>query len=685
MKDMASSEEEQIGYAQIEAIAWSDDGQFNLSLEAAFAEDCDASLSSVAAMLGCRRDSRASAGDILKRNVFTLRPVSVNAFLPWRGSGGVLPKRTVSGSAELRILADERGCVLSGALRTLTDQSSKKALARRATDQTGVLTQTSGPKISSRDVVRTADLVLSSDFREVANRYSMDLSTILDRTRDGLDTLAESAKSWTRQGNRNQMLARTARVQAVCLLELNQNSELEDTVKKEFNSELVIHNSETVLRVRISEICETESDVTARLQFLRMKIESISVAVLALEELRRNIDAQTTLLRKLMSGASRDSTISREEWEDTYAEILELRANCLLKLAETSSLINDEMDRGSTEWVESLDSKSASLRDDFEQLGRELSLLPQASSKRPAVEEVRQADAANASSIEILEMRNVFKQIRGVMIQRRHGEDRGGQMTPRSIELHPFLNRDSIFQEMQASLMVTTLMTATCGIILGVLIQNAAGAVGKSIWSLQSSSLQWDFGILFVATFAFFYSTLICANAVGRLARQSTTLIDHQLDRAAAYSEYLGKYPFVISVTMVLITVLGEARIWVQLLVGILGWLLVVSYSTTKGIAMLTTDFGDGRIGSDSLRRIIQGVVVFLSLSLMVVLPILSADLKSALALTWLSVGTGISTVLMLSILATMTWLSTAMPTPSDALHFKVHSWDRLGRERDSW
>jgi len=242
------------------------------------------------------------------------------------------------------------------------------------------------------------------------------------------------------------------------------------------------------------------------------------------------------------------------------------------------------------------------------------------------------------------------------------------QDTPtRVVMLHPFANRDAIFQELHGTLLVTTMMTATSGIILGLLLQHSLKSPGVN----GINGFPIEVVYLFVATFAFFLSTLISANAIAKLARETTVLVDVDLDRAAVVSEYLGKYCFLIAIPLAVIRYYENPRI--TAIVAALGWMTFVAYHGFGRIARIYRDFGgkgvNKRIGTSAARD----TVIYLMFALVALMFIFAQIGNSAFEISF--------GILLLAVLLSLTALAVVLPLPIDRFTIVVDECDAVGRE----
>lgn len=658
-------------FVAMESAAEVDDGLMFGGLKSSLLSGTDPQVAATSAALGCRHDIRASKSHQLNQDVYSLRPANIRGFVPWRGVGGDIKKRVVEGTADIRFMPTREAQVVTASLQWATGGVRSKSPPRD-----GNVQQIAGPAADERDLERVSDLMLSLNFRQEADTYSLDISGIVDSVQERLYALRAALVASSRSRENTFSHKSSARIRLTGIIAIDDSIKglpVRNTVTGTVN----VHNSETIVTIHVRIGVGTQGDVFASTQQLKADVEVLALRALALDVMRVNLLSQTSLLVKLMRGAGETSTMAREDWQDSYSEFLSARADFIV--LSDSSNIDVDPNLGVQDLLTAtrMVAHERLYREDFERFGRELALLPPSTGKIPLSDGINQADPLAQRAIEILEERKIRTQVKMLLKDRREGFTRTLETVPKKmISIHPFFNRDAVFQEMQASLTVTTLMTATSGIILSVVVQAASKNTKLDV--IQP----WDLALLFIATFAFFYSTLICANAVSRLARQSTILVEEQLDRAAAYAEYLGKYPFIMSLTMVLIASLHGVGLWVQILVGALGVSLIVGYSKAKGISLLMSDFGASGIGTNRSRMAIQ-ICIGTSCAALAVTTILATD--HWYSPTVLSVVTGLASTLLLAILCAVTLLSSEMPKKSNTLHYTVDLWDKLGKEREFW
>jgi hypothetical protein len=231
----------------------------------------------------------------------------------------------------------------------------------------------------------------------------------------------------------------------------------------------------------------------------------------------------------------------------------------------------------------------------------------------------------------------------------------------KQIDIHPFRNRWALFEELGASIALTTFMTTTSVVFLGLVLAPASGGTALG-------GLNLDVLFLFIASFGFFFSTLLYSNASGHLARHGTTRFEGLIENANRVSEYLGVYPLLLALPLTVARYLGHG--FVPITVAALAWVSMLAYHYARDSSLLERDISDDTIGSDRWRT-----RIFVPLLLVV------------MGLTFVGTLTGLDPVakvgglcfgfLMLLYLV----FSALVPERQDQRKYEVHHWDVLGEE----
>lgn len=236
----------------------------------------------------------------------------------------------------------------------------------------------------------------------------------------------------------------------------------------------------------------------------------------------------------------------------------------------------------------------------------------------------------------------------------------------RNIELHPFENRSALFEELQVSIAMATFMTAASILFLGVILDDASerpralfDAVGIDVF------------FLFIASFGFLFATLVYANLSGRLARHGTTHFERRIELANSVSEYLGVYPLLFALPLVVARYLDNNQIaWA---VAGLSLLSLIGYHYTPNVSLLERDIGDRAIGTNRIRKRVIIPLLVVSTALMY-----SGRLTDLRPLEL--VGFGLVCLVVIAIFV----FSLAAPERQEPTKYEVNTWDALGEERRS-
>ena len=252
----------------------------------------------------------------------------------------------------------------------------------------------------------------------------------------------------------------------------------------------------------------------------------------------------------------------------------------------------------------------------------------------------------------------------------------------RTIELHPFSNRETILSSISARLNASTLLTATSGLLLGLLLSGN--------WSTSHSAPPYEILLLFLSTFAFFFETLLLAHA-SRQMIYTTINVSARTEQANAVSLFLGQFPFLVALPLsivqalyppvdngasgsldgdelflaIVVSLLGVTMAAVYLEVSQSGKFQINSYISRRGSRL------GAHIFSDKERRLLVGCLHVCS-------AILFFDRIHNGALEW---GSWIVISLMIGLLLMMTWLSWLVAGLEQFRHYEVDGWDQMGEE----
>lgn len=220
------------------------------------------------------------------------------------------------------------------------------------------------------------------------------------------------------------------------------------------------------------------------------------------------------------------------------------------------------------------------------------------------------------------------------------------------IEVHPFSNRFALFEEINASLFLTTFMTTTSFLFLGVILNKD---------TYQSIDVLY----LFVAAFSFLFATLIFANASSTLARYNTVSFERQVEIGNRLAEYLGVYPLLLAAPVTITRFLGRG--WVSISVACLDIGLFLGYNLLSDASLLERDIQKHAIGTDRWR---YGFLI--SLTTFMITAFTGVLISCYPAQIVGAVGFGIEILVLCG-------LSTILPERSDQREYYVDDWDVIG------
>lgn len=231
----------------------------------------------------------------------------------------------------------------------------------------------------------------------------------------------------------------------------------------------------------------------------------------------------------------------------------------------------------------------------------------------------------------------------------------------KEIEVHPFRNRWALFEELNSSIALTTFMTTTSVVFLGLVLAPSSGGA-------RLGGLNLDVLFLFIASFGFFFSTLLYSNASGQLARHGTTRFEGLIENANRVSEYLGVYPLLLALPLTVSRYLGHG--FVPITVSILAWVSMLAYHYARNSSLLERDISDTTMGSNRWRRRVFIPLLLVTMGLTFVGTLTDVDVLA-------KAGGLLYGALMLLYLA----FSALVPERGDPSVYEVHSWDVLGEE----
>ena len=298
------------------------------------------------------------------------------------------------------------------------------------------------------------------------------------------------------------------------------------------------------------------------------------------------------------------------------------------------------------------------------------------------------------SSVEIESKRPLIERLVGGYSQLAKLEAKASrQRRPRLVEFHPFSRLPLIAQSISGRLTAATMMTATSGLLLGLLVGDGSVFSDGITVGVSRRPPPIDILLLFVSTFSFFFETLMLAYA-SRCLSFSTVGISRLTERASDVSIYLGQYSFVVALPLAVSRLVGRD--------GLEGDTLVLSISICLlAMAFLIIYFRVIQAGSfallsnpkvgktDSLQYCVfsprERSVLFAVLDLMAALLFLSTVLQLANVgpdLEWMMWPVAIGLIVILLALVVLAWRLAGIV---ELRYFEVDEWDLMGSERDSF
>ncbi len=127
-------------------------------------------------------------------------------------------------------------------------------------------------------------------------------------------------------------------------------------------------------------------------------------------------------------------------------------------------------------------------------------------------------------------------------------------------EIDPALN------EIQVGVSFTSFMTGVTLFFVGLLITQ---------FKVFDSSINIPILFLIISTFGFLYSTLIFANASGKIARSNKKDVRKYMNLGDALSEYLGVYLLVLAIPLVINIIAVDNFLKIATVVAALGGLVI--------------------------------------------------------------------------------------------------------------
>lgn len=252
----------------------------------------------------------------------------------------------------------------------------------------------------------------------------------------------------------------------------------------------------------------------------------------------------------------------------------------------------------------------------------------------------------------------------------------------RLVELHPFRNRDMIMATVGSRITTSALLTATAGLLLGLLLSNPD--------NLESPI---DSLLLLVSTIAFFFETLILSHGA-RMLQFTTKAVALRSERASGVALFLGQYAFAIALPMAMTRLMASGGLsaggrFLSYVVSVLALVTMVIYfeiieaGSFKLMSLPAIRDGSGgsegairRYGKFGARgdRVVVGV-----LHLMAIIVLFSVLLGLPEWLRWSAVSL---LLVLLAVMAAMSWLVSGY---EGYFYYEVDEWDCMGEEERSF
>ena len=264
----------------------------------------------------------------------------------------------------------------------------------------------------------------------------------------------------------------------------------------------------------------------------------------------------------------------------------------------------------------------------------------------------------------------------------------GQSRARRLVEIHPFENRDTIINTIGSRITTSALLTATAGLLLGLLLSDR-----------DNLTAPHDALLLLVATISFLFETLMLAN-VSRGLQFTTLQIARNAERASGVALFVGQYPFAIALALSMTRLIagedptGEGTFLIMVVSALTLIMLVVYFDVIEAgsFGLRTIVKGDSteeppryNIFGRKARRRLMGVLHSLAL-LLLIGSINSVSAWFALS-PWLMWTVEFMLIGMLASMAAMSWVVAGSERYS---YYEVDAWDCMGVERasffdDSW
>lgn len=238
---------------------------------------------------------------------------------------------------------------------------------------------------------------------------------------------------------------------------------------------------------------------------------------------------------------------------------------------------------------------------------------------------------------------------------------------PRVVELHPFRNRQALFEELNGAMQRTTFFAASTLVFLGAVLQGPGEIAASDV----------DILLLLLAVFGFLFATLMFGRLTTRLARRTTIGFDGRFRTADRVADYLGVFPLLLALPLVVSRFVDTDAIRI----GAAALAITVTTLHLRFSSRLQVDIADNALSTTTFRRMLA----------VAILGIMGITLAASLTGAPRSVVT-MWAIGYMSLLALVTLLAAVVPPWSDDSdygnvpsmrdgEYAVHPWDALSDE----
>ena len=278
-----------------------------------------------------------------------------------------------------------------------------------------------------------------------------------------------------------------------------------------------------------------------------------------------------------------------------------------------------------------------------------------------------------------------WRELRGVDRNRSEsveGRAGGNERSARLVELHPFSNRDIILGTISTRITTSSLLTATAGVLLGLVLSNPRGLVEAPHAVL----------LLLISTFAFFFETLMLSQASRSLEFTTMEVAIHS-QRATGISLFLGQYPFAVALPMTISRLIGSDNrtnedLFLSGVVCLLGLLLLIVYFEVIEAGSFAIRSYPRPLGADELARPPGRNHIFPTTSrrlLMVTLHLMTAGLLVGRLVDRAYWWMWIIEIVLIGSLFLMAYMSWLVARFERHYYYEIDSWDEMGVETASF